>query len=124
MNGKPVIPDHKLTVIPLKDKDEAYYLAGLLNSSITRYVVKSYAINIQMDPHIMGNAKVPKYNLRDPLHKKISELSHKLHKLTPTDSALLDKMERGIDTIVAQIWKISEKELKVIQRELKKCLRR
>lgn len=50
IEGRCVIPDHKLMLIDCNTKQETYYLSGMLNSSLARYVAVSYAITIQFDP--------------------------------------------------------------------------
>jgi hypothetical protein len=34
LGEKPVVPDHTVVLIPVESEDEAYYLAGILNSTM------------------------------------------------------------------------------------------
>ena len=49
---KPVIPNEKLMLIPLDNKDEAYYVSGILNSSPAELLVASYVIETAISTHI------------------------------------------------------------------------
>ena len=56
-----VIPDHKLVVVPFKNKEEAHYLCAILNSAIARFFVKNYTVGTQISTHILEYIKIPKY---------------------------------------------------------------
>ncbi len=124
---KPVIPNEKLMLIPLDNKEEAYYVSGILNSSPAELLVASYVIETAISTHILNKIKTPKFNPKNKLHLKLSQLSKKAHELAKKyyeqndEKALkeLKKVEEEIDKTVAKLYGINEKELK----EIKRCLR-
>ncbi len=123
---KYVIPDHKIMFIPFYDENEAHYVASILNSSISRTIVATYTIETTMDTHVMNNLHIPGYNPQDPSHQKLSELSKKAHKTAKKiyeenrkDLEMdLKEIEVEIDENVAELYGITDKELKEIKKTL------
>jgi len=113
---KPVIPDHKLMLVDCATEKEAHYVCGLLNSSLTNVAVLGYAVEIQMDPHILDNIRIPRFNPKDKLHLRLSELSEAAHRATAAgDAEQVAQIETEIDYLAAQLWGLSEKGLQEVQ---------
>ena len=67
----------------------------------------------------MDYVRVPKYNPKNHHHKRLSDLSKKAHDLTAEGRMEeLHNVEREIDRLVAQLYSLTDEEL----REIKKCL--
>ena len=119
---KPVVPDGGTTImIPLDNAEEAYYLAGILNSSITRTLIASYTYELRQETHILRNIHVPKYRSIE-IQRRIAELSKKSHDLAreiygkgkrDLESVLM-KVEEELDRAVAELYGITEDELREI----------
>ncbi|MGC9107207.1 MAG: Eco57I restriction-modification methylase domain-containing protein [Infirmifilum sp.] len=116
-----VVPDHTVVMIPLQNEEEAYYLAGVLNSTIIQFVLQ-YAVVSSVEEYI----SVRKFNPSDPVHRRIAELSKKAHELAkclyaqtkpdycrdvrnPEDE--LAKVEDELDRAVAQLYGIPDEAL-------------
>jgi type I restriction-modification system DNA methylase subunit len=125
-DAKPVILNDSMILIPFERPEEAYYVSGILNSSIALLTIASYTYELRQETHIIKHIKIPKFNLKDPLHLKISELSKKAHNIAKeiyqnNRENLKDeliKIEEEIDTLVAELYEINGEELE----EIKKCL--
>jgi type I restriction-modification system DNA methylase subunit len=118
LGSKPVIPDQTIIYIPCKNEDEAHFICALLNSSLIRYIVRSYH-HLHLQPQILEQLKIPKFNFADLRHTKLAELSKKAHQLAQQNKENeLKRIKEEIDKIVAQLYNISEDEL----REIKTCL--
>ena len=123
---KPIIPDHKLIFIPRYDENEAHYLASVLNSTISKAIVTTYTIETTMDTHILNNLHIPRYNPQNALHLTLSELSKKAHEIARkiyeekrSDLEVdLNRIEEEIDETVAELYGITDKELKEIRKVL------
>jgi len=121
-----VIPDHSLMFVGLQTKDEAYYLSSILNSSIILLAIASYSYEIGAYAHITQYLNIPKFNPKNPLHQKLSQLSQKAHetakKIYEENREDLEedlkKIEEEIDKTVAELYGITDDELK----EIRKCL--
>jgi len=126
LDKKVIIPTEKLMLVPLQSEDEAYYLCGVLNSTPVRAIVASYTIETEISTHILDIIKPLKYDPNNDLHKKISDLSRRAHELArciyakvKPDYCLgvkaeeeLKKIEREIDLAVAQLFELSEDDLR------------
>lgn len=119
VEGKPILPDHKLMLVPCSNVQEAHYVCSLLNSAITRLVVVSYAISIQMDPHILDNVGIPYFDPSNPVHARLADLSAAAHVAAKTgDSSRLDGIETEVDREAAKVWGVTDEDLKEIWRNL------
>ena len=113
--GKPVVPDHKLMMVEVGSKEEAFYLCALLNSSAARLAVSSYAVEISINTHVLENVRVPEFRERDAVHRKLSELGERAHAAAGGGRAEeLLTIEMEIDRCAAKIWDLSADEGKEI----------
>jgi type I restriction-modification system DNA methylase subunit len=129
INGKPAIPNVKLMLVETKTSDEAYYIAGILNSVIARSIIASYTYETVISTNIIDIIKIPKFDSNNNLHKKIAELSKRAHELAKCiysnnkpDNCKninakdeLKKVEDEIDLAVAELYGISKEELEVFK---------
>lgn len=114
---KIIIPETKLVLVGLNDKNEAHYLCSCLSSSINRFLVKSYAVNIQIATHVLNHLKIPIYDKTNPLHKSLSELSIKAHE-NSSNNDLVIEIEKQIDLLCSSLWGLDKDELLEIQKGL------
>jgi len=117
---KPVVPGHTVVLIPLSSRDEAYFLAGVLNSTLISLALQ-YAVVTSV-----ANLGIPKFNPNDRRHRKIAELSRKAHELAKciyseakpdycrsiNAEKELERVERELDLAVAQLFGLAEDDLK------------
>lgn len=102
MNGKMVIPDHNNVLIPLDNKEEAYYLCALLNSNLLGEFIDSY-ISWFKSNHILENINIPKYDVENQKHHRLSQLGEKAHELAKNE-ADLGEIEFEIEKVVREIF--------------------
>jgi len=115
-SGKPIIPDHKLVLVPFEDESEAHYVCALLNSSPARLFVDSYVINTQFSPALFEKLAVPDFDGHDKLHRRLSVLSKSAHDATRThEAAELARITDEIDHLAATVWKLSDDELRDVK---------
>jgi hypothetical protein len=123
---KTVIPNEKLMLVPLDKAEEAYYLAGVLNSSYIRALVASYMIETAISTHLLDYIYVPKYNPNSNIHKNIAELSKKAHIITKDivengKKELIDELKRielELDKWVSKLYGLPESSVKSIRKLL------
>ncbi|HJH26315.1 MAG TPA: SAM-dependent methyltransferase [Methanophagales archaeon] len=124
---KVVIPNEKLMLIPFDDRDEAHYVASVLNSSVAQLIVMGYTIETAISTHVLKNVYVPKFKPKDKVHLKLADLSKNAHALAKRyyeqndleAQKELKEVEEEIDTTVVGLYGITDKELE----EVKKTLR-
>ena len=116
---KVIIPNHKLMIIGLNRLQEAHYLCALCNSSISRVIVKSYAVETGLSPHIMENINIPKFNAENKIHLRLSELSQQAHSAAKLGiKGRIKDIEEEIDFLAASLWGLTRDELKGIKSSL------
>jgi len=114
-----VIPDHKLMMVGFEKKEVAHYLCAILNSSIARFFVKNYTVSTQISTHILQYIKMPKFDQNHKVHNELSNLSEQCHEYAlKNDTKKIAELELRIDQASANLWGISDKELKAIQDSL------
>ena len=123
VDGKPVMTNQAMhPFVPLGKKDEAHYLCACLNSSVVNLAVvshtqlggKSFA-----QSNILKHIRIPRYNPQDAVHRRLAELSQAAHEAAQReDAAELARIEAEIDRQAAQLWGLSEAELREIQQSL------
>jgi len=123
---KPIVLNDSLILIPFVKRDEAYYVSGVLNSSIALLAIASYTYELRQETHIVQYINIPKFDPKNPLHQKLSQLSQKAHEIAKKIyeenredlKEELKRIEEDIDKTVAKLYGITDDELK----EIKKCL--
>ncbi len=117
-NGnKPIIPDHKLMLVACLSREEAHYLCALLNSSVGRFTAQSYAVAIQMDPHLLEHIRIPRFDPQNALHRALARLSERAHQAVAAGHDVGD-IEAEIDRLAARLWGLTDEELREIQQNL------
>jgi N-6 DNA Methylase len=117
---KVVIPDHKLMIIPAVSSQEAHFIAAILNSSVARYIVVSFAISTGISTHILEKLPIPKFDVTNPLHTHLAELSSNCHRsASKADEVNLREAEIAIDNAVGKLWGMTTDELITIQTTLR-----
>ncbi|MEM4570036.1 MAG: class I SAM-dependent DNA methyltransferase, partial [Desulfurococcaceae archaeon] len=130
---KPTVPDDSTILLGFDELDEAYYVCGVLNSSIARTIIASYTYELRQETHILEYVNVPRYDPKSPVHKQISQLSRRAHELAKCIYAEvkpdycgefrnpkeeLAQVEEQIDRLVAELYGMPEDVLQDIRRLL------
>ncbi|MGH9737567.1 MAG: Eco57I restriction-modification methylase domain-containing protein [Candidatus Acidiferrales bacterium] len=119
LKHKVVIPDHKLMLVALETGDEAHYMCAALNSSPSRLVVASYAVDISMDTHILQNVHIPTFSEKNATHRKLAELSKVAHKAAASgDRGKVAIAEQEIDEAARKLWGLNDEEMEDIRGSL------
>ncbi len=111
---KPIIPTDTTALLPFKEKDEAYYVCALLNSTLSSFYIRAFSSAGRGfgAPSILKFVKIPQYDNKNTNHKKLADLSKLAHKQVKENKLdKLKKTEIEIDDITRQIWNISKVEL-------------
>jgi SAM-dependent methyltransferase len=117
-DGKPTVPDHTLILIDCASKEEAHYICAALNSAAARLSVQAYIV-LHPDPHILEHIRIPRFNPKDPVHRRLAELSKRAHEAAKKgDAQRLRQIEAAVDQAAARLWGLTDAELREIQRSL------
>jgi len=119
LGSKPLIPEDVIAFISVGSEDEAHYICSILNSSLVNLVLQSIAKGGKnfATPEFINMINIGRFDSSNFLHKKLAELSKKARQLAQrSQEDELKKVEKEIDKTVAQLYGISEGELKEIGR--------
>lgn len=72
------IPDHKLFFADFDTPELAYFLCGLLNSSLVRSFISSHVIKTQIG-NIFKHLNIPCYDETNELHRRLATVTQKNH---------------------------------------------
>ena len=108
---KPLIPQETISFVPLENREEAYYLCALLNSSYVNFLVKSFSQlggKSFATPSVLEQIGIPKFDRNNKLHSALAKLAEKAHRLA--EKGLNDelvKVENEIDRLIAELYGLS-----------------
>ena len=115
-----ILPEHHVMFVSLDESSEAYFLAGTLSSAPSRSVISAYTTLTGISTHILENVSIARFDPNNALHLRIAHLSECCHDAKANgDESTITALESEIDKASAQLWDITENELKAIQDALK-----
>ena len=120
VQNKVILPQETIIFIPRNNESEAHYLCSLLNSSIVEFIAVSYSAGKSFgSPHLLTYVKIPKFDPDNFLHRELLSASVSAHKAAKQgDEVKVKKIEEKIDRLAADLWGLSETELRDIQDSL------
>jgi hypothetical protein len=118
---RPIVPDHKLLFLTCSRRDEAFFLAGVLNSIPARVALYGASAGVQTQsyyPTDVSRLRIPAYCGHKEIHGRIVRISIQCHKLAArsADSERIREEEARLAQAVAAMWKISPSELAILKR--------
>jgi len=111
-----VIPQETITLIGVPSGEEADYICAVMNSIPFRFSAIAYSQTGGKSfgsPHILENLRIPKFVPTNTTHRKLANLGHQA---SIRQGEELKAVEQQIDEAAAELWGITAKELKEIQR--------
>lgn len=122
VNGKCIVPQHIVTLVAFDDEDEAHFVCAVLNSAPVNFALQSYSQKGGKSfgtPHVLENIQVPRFDEINDMHSRLGMLSKKAHAATSAgDIARLEEIEAEVNSLAAQLWGLTDEELKEIQESL------
>ena len=94
--GRPVIPDHKLMMVPVESDSEGHYLCAILNSPAVVGLVTAYTTSTSISTHVLDHVRVPKFDPADPLHAELAAFGASATKKGSADDAKLEQLARRL----------------------------
>ena len=70
--SKPYIPDHKVFFVDFQNEHDAYFLCGLLNSSIAKELIEAHNISTQMGD-VLKHINLPAFNKASKKHRELAD---------------------------------------------------
>ncbi len=111
---KPTLPDHTVVAVSCDSSDEAHYLCAVLNSSPVQNLLRGYVV-LHPSPHVLDRIRVPKYQARSSLHRRLCDLSRQIHDAVADNHEKRTRtLTREIDTTAAALWDVTKSEMGAI----------
>jgi hypothetical protein len=94
IGNRPFVPDHKVYFADFDSEDIAFYVSGVLNSTLIREYVESHTIHIQVS-NIFKHLSIPQFDSGNKNHMELSALTKKAHeaKSQTQRASLMAKMD-------------------------------
>jgi len=98
---RPFVPDHKIFFVDFQEERRAYYLCGLLNSSLVREFVESHNISIQVGD-IFKHMELPEFQETNRLHTRLAQLTKAAHGLKDAHAraSAVDQVRRTAEEVL------------------------
>ena len=93
LGQRPYVPDHKIFFVEFQEAVPAYFLCGLLASSLVKEFVESHNISIQVGD-IFKHMSLPSFDRTQQAHRRLAQLvkrAHQQHDATAR-AALVDEV--------------------------------
>jgi len=115
VDGKPILPQHIVSLLACDSLDEAHYCCAILNSAPFNLAVQSYSQRGGKSfgtPHILDYVNLPSFAPNNAIHQDLSALSRHAHALVAgeRDSELAD-VDEQVNARAAELWGISKAQL-------------
>jgi hypothetical protein len=110
----PVIPDHTLLFLSCDQADEAFFLAGLLNSIPVRVGLYCASVGVQTQryfPTDVSRVRLPKLDPSAKAHQDIVRLSQLCHEEALKGANQSRASELELAKAVASVWEVNVKAL-------------
>lgn len=106
---KSAIPLHTTSFFTTNNEAEAHYLCAIINSKPIRDFIKSFSSAGRGfgTPSVMEHVGIPKFDSKNPLHQKLSEISKECHQLKSEGKEKeIEELEKQNDELVKKLFKI------------------
>jgi len=114
-----VLPDQTAHLLAADSEAEAHFVCALLNCVETRFTYKALLYK-HPSTFFFKQIAIPQFDAESPLHTSLAALSQQAHQLAAAgDEAGLAAVEAQVDEAAAELWGITDRELKEIRRSLK-----
>ncbi len=102
--NKTILPNDKVMFISFNEKYPAYFLAGVLSSSLVRTYINSSVTKRQISTNIIKSLNIPEFDPRNKLHRSIAELCIEGHGLALKNNNNLNDLLSKLDKLVRGLY--------------------
>ena len=96
LGNKMILPNEKIMYVSFEDEDEAYYLCGILSSTLVANCVRSYMNPTSISAHVLDKLNIPTFDRNNNDHIAIAQECKNGH-----GKKDISEYVRRIDTIVS-----------------------
>ncbi len=112
LEGKPVIPDHKLILCACKSDQEAQYICALMNSLPSQFLLKGYGLETSISTSVFYYLAVGQFDSKNETHRALAANSAALHAATAAGEAeKIQALENKNLELAAAYWSLEKSEV-------------
>jgi hypothetical protein len=122
LGPRPVIPQETCVLVACDSAVEAYYLCGLLNSSLVNFLVIAHSVRGGKgfgSPAMLDVLRLRRFDPANTSHRELADCCRQAHKLASEESALAD-LQRRMDALAADLWGLTAADAEVVRQELRR----
>jgi hypothetical protein len=126
LGPRPVIPQETCVLVACDSAVEAYYLCGLLNSSLVNFLVIAHSVRGGKgfgSPAMLDVLRLRRFDPQNPCHRELAACCRQAHQMAGEKSALADLQQR-MDALAADLWGLTAADAEVVQREVSRQVRK
>ncbi|MCR4558857.1 MAG: N-6 DNA methylase [Bacteroidales bacterium] len=101
LGNKNIIGNEKIISIGVENKEEAYYICGVISSTPYRKTIENYMVGTQITPSIIGRLNIPKFDPQNKQHLKISQVCQDGHKSNGSKITFVEQIDKIIQTWIS-----------------------
>lgn len=98
LGRKNIIVNEKIIFIGTDNRDEAYYLCGVLSSTPYRRTIENYMVGTQITPSIINRLYIPIFDSQNNQHLEISKLCYRGHHTKDPKELYIASIDKIIKT--------------------------
>lgn len=121
-DGKPIVPQHIVTMVASDDEDEAHYVCACMNSTPARFTLEAYSQKGGKSfatPQALEHVKVPSFDRSLETHVRLAECSRGAHEAARKDAGVqVASAEEEIDELAASLWGLTSKQMEDLRLSL------
>ncbi len=111
--GDPIpLPNERCIVIATSSEQEAHYLCAALNSVPLRLFVASYAVEVQLGPHVVRYVRLPKFEPESASHVELAASSRAAHTAVAAGE---EPDQNAVDRAAARIWGLTGADVEAMR---------
>jgi hypothetical protein len=116
LGPRPVIPQETCVLVACDSADEAFYLCGLLNSSLVNFLVVAHSVRGGKGfgtPAMLDVLRLRRFDPENPCHRELAVCCRQAHKPAGEESALAG-LQRRMDALAADLWGLTAADVEII----------
>ena len=120
LGPRPMIPQETCVLVACDSADEAYYLCGLLNSSLVNFLVIAHSVRGGKgfgSPAVLDVLRLRRFDPKNPSHRELAACCRQAHRAFGEESSLACFQQR-MDTLAANLWGLTAADAEIVRAEL------
>ena len=98
------IPSHKLNICETGSKEEAHFVAAIINSGPVQRFLSGYLMATSVSPRTLARIPIPPFSAEDKGHARIAALGEQAHEATARgESEVVAELEAELDELAAAV---------------------